>query len=109
VIGGECGDKSRPNVYKLSIESRKDVSIWRELFPRERGEIGRDMFRAACRMDLQGLVSKRRDRPYQSGRSKHWINLFPRWQHLRGRWSSDGPTIKNRIHPAVSRMIESFG
>jgi ATP-dependent DNA ligase len=109
VIGGECGDKSRPNVYKLSIESRKDVSIWRELFPRERGEIGRDMFRAACRMDLQGLVSKRRDRPYQSGRSKHWINLFPRWQHTARGVVVGRADAKNRIHPAVSRMIESFG
>jgi bifunctional non-homologous end joining protein LigD len=37
--------------------------------PFERGEIGPDLFRAACRMGLEGLVSKRRDRPYQAGRS----------------------------------------
>jgi hypothetical protein len=30
--------------------------------PFERGEIGPDLFRAACRMGLEGLVSKRRDR-----------------------------------------------
>jgi ATP-dependent DNA ligase len=24
---------------------------------------------------LEGLVSKRRDRPYQPGRSKHWIKV----------------------------------
>jgi len=41
--------------------------------PFERGEIGPDLFRAACRMGLEGLVSKRRDRPYQAGRSKHWV------------------------------------
>jgi hypothetical protein len=39
--------------------------------PFERGEIGPDLFRAACRMGLEGLVSKRQDRPYQAGRSKH--------------------------------------
>jgi bifunctional non-homologous end joining protein LigD len=39
--------------------------------PFERGEIGADLFRAACRMGLEGLVSKHRDGPYQSGRSKH--------------------------------------
>jgi bifunctional non-homologous end joining protein LigD len=29
----------------------------------EQGEIGPDLFRAACNMGLEGLVSKRRDRP----------------------------------------------
>ena len=56
--------------------------------PFERGEIGPDLFAAACRMGLEGLVSKRRDRPYQAGRSKHWIK------------------VKNRKHPAMSRVIE---
>jgi bifunctional non-homologous end joining protein LigD len=36
--------------------------------PFERGEIGPDLFRAACRMGLEGLVSKDRDRPYRGGR-----------------------------------------
>jgi ATP-dependent DNA ligase len=53
--------------------------------PFERGEIGPDLFRAACRMGLEGLVSKRRDRPYQAGRSKHWVK------------------VKNRKHPAMER------
>jgi bifunctional non-homologous end joining protein LigD len=51
--------------------------------PFERGEIGPDLFRAACRMGLEGLVSKRRDSPYQAGRSKHWVK------------------VKNRQHPAM--------
>ena len=59
--------------------------------PFEQGEIGPDLFRAACRMGLEGLVSKRRDRPYQAGRSKHWIK------------------VKNRKHPAMSRVMELFG
>jgi ATP-dependent DNA ligase len=56
----------------------------------EQGEIGPDPFRAACRMGLEGLVSKRRDRPYRGGRSKHWVK------------------IKNRKHPAMSRVMEAF-
>jgi bifunctional non-homologous end joining protein LigD len=52
-----------------------------------RPEIGPDLFRAACDMGLEGLVSKRRDRPYQAGRSK------PRLK------------IKNRTHPAMEREI----
>src|ERR1700756_4893743 len=55
--------------------------------PFERGEIGPDLFDAACRMGLEGLVSKHRDRPYQSGRSKHWVK------------------IKNRKHPALDREL----
>jgi ATP-dependent DNA ligase len=51
--------------------------------PFEQAEIGPDLFRAACRLVLEGLVSKRRDRPYQAGRSKHWIK------------------VKNRKHPAM--------
>jgi bifunctional non-homologous end joining protein LigD len=58
--------------------------------PTEQGEIGPDLFRAACNMGLEGLVSKRRDRPYQAGRSKHWIK------------------VKNRKDPAMSRVMESF-
>jgi bifunctional non-homologous end joining protein LigD len=40
----------------------------------EQGEIGPDLFWAACNMGLEGLVSKRRDRPYRAGRSPNWVN-----------------------------------
>jgi bifunctional non-homologous end joining protein LigD len=33
----------------------------------EEGEIGRDLFRVACNMGLEGIVSKRRDRAYTVG------------------------------------------
>ncbi|MGY4439390.1 hypothetical protein [Bradyrhizobium sp. LM2.3] len=39
----------------------------------ERGEIGPKRFRAACRMGLEGLVSKYRDRPHRGERQKHWV------------------------------------
>jgi bifunctional non-homologous end joining protein LigD len=55
--------------------------------PFETGEIEPDLFRAACRMGLERLVSKRRDRPYQSGRSKHWMK------------------VKNRTHPAMGARV----
>ena len=35
--------------------------------PFEQGEIGPDLFRKACEFGLEGLVSKRRDRPYRPG------------------------------------------
>ena len=58
--------------------------------PFEQGEIGPDLFRAACNMGLERIVSKRRDRPYRAGRSPDWIKL------------------KNRNHPAVDRLKDAF-
>jgi bifunctional non-homologous end joining protein LigD len=57
----------------------------------EQGEIGPDLFLAACLTGLEGLVSKCRDRPYQGGRSKHWLK------------------VKNRKHPAMSRVMDALG
>jgi len=51
----------------------------------EHGEIGPDLFRKACEFGLEGLVSKRADRPYRGGRSKHWVK------------------VKSRSHPAMQR------
>ena len=59
--------------------------------PFEQGEIGPDLFRAACKMGLEGMVSKRTDRPYRAGRSKDWVK------------------VKNRNHPAMDRVMDSFG
>jgi len=36
---------------------------------------GPAMFRHACAMGLEGIVSKRRDRPYRSGRSLDWLKV----------------------------------
>ena len=56
--------------------------------PFERGELGPDLFRAACRMGLEGLVSKRRDRAYRGGRCLHWVK------------------VKNPNSPAMKRAAE---
>jgi ATP-dependent DNA ligase len=47
--------------------------------PFERGEIGPDLFRAACRMGVEGLVSKHRERAYRSGPCKHWVRPDFHW------------------------------
>src|SRR6478609_3691840 len=47
----------------------------------EQGEIGPDLFRHACLMGLEGLVSNHKDRPYRPGRSPNWVK------------------VKNRRHP----------
>ena len=56
----------------------------------ERGEIGPDLFRKACEFGLEGIVSKRSDRPYRAGRSKDWAK------------------VTNRRHPAMSRVMDQF-
>jgi bifunctional non-homologous end joining protein LigD len=33
------------------------------------------MLRHACRMGLEGIVSKRKDLPYRSGRGDHWLKI----------------------------------
>ena len=58
--------------------------------PFEAGEIGPDLFRKACEFGFEGLVSKRRDRPYRCGPSRHWVK------------------VKNRQHPAMCRVMEAF-
>lgn len=49
--------------------------------PFEIGAIGPELFRAACRMGLEGLVSKRSDRPYRGGRSPYWLKVKNRANH----------------------------
>ena len=36
---------------------------------------GATVYEAACKMGLEGIVSKRRDFPYRSGRSKGWVKV----------------------------------
>jgi bifunctional non-homologous end joining protein LigD len=89
-----CLDRRRPHstlVRKTNLArllARRPDGIF--VAPFEQGEIGPDLFRAACGMGLEGLVSKRADRPYRAGRSKDWIK------------------VKNRKHPAMHRVQDAF-
>jgi ATP-dependent DNA ligase len=56
----------------------------------EQGEIGPALFEQACKMGLEGLVSKHRARSYRAGNCKHWIK------------------VKNRAHPAFARVKDQF-
>jgi bifunctional non-homologous end joining protein LigD len=52
------------------------------------GTDGATVFGHACAMGLEGIVAKRRDRPYRSGRSPDWIK------------------VKNPAAPAATRIME---
>jgi bifunctional non-homologous end joining protein LigD len=56
----------------------------------EQGEIGPDLFRHACLMGLEGVVSKRKGSRYRAGRSPDWIK------------------IKNPSSPAMHRAKDAF-
>jgi bifunctional non-homologous end joining protein LigD len=49
---------------------------------------GAIIFKHACKLGLEGIVSKRRDLPYRSGRVKSWIK------------------VKNPASPAMLRIVE---
>lgn len=36
---------------------------------------GRDVYREACAVGAEGIVSKRKDRPYREGRSRDWLKV----------------------------------
>jgi bifunctional non-homologous end joining protein LigD len=36
---------------------------------------GEEMFQAACKLGLEGIVSKRIDAPYRSGRARSWLKI----------------------------------
>ena len=78
------GPAKRANVISAAHMPRLPAPLF------EQGEIGPDLFRAACNMGLEGMVSKRADRPYRAGRSKDWVK------------------VENRNHPAMDRVMDSF-
>jgi bifunctional non-homologous end joining protein LigD len=49
---------------------------------------GAIVFKHACKLGLEGIVSKRRDFPYRSGRTKSWIK------------------VKNPKSPAMFRVLD---
>jgi len=52
---------------------------------------GASVYRAACQLGCEGIVSKRLGSPYRSGRSPHWVK------------------VKNPKAPAVKREAEDWG
>ena len=61
------------------------------LAPFEQGEIGPALFKHACLMGLEGLVSKHRERAYRAGATPHWVK------------------VKNPQHPAMNRVKDIHG
>jgi bifunctional non-homologous end joining protein LigD len=43
--------------------------------PHRNGENGEEVYRKACERGLEGVIAKRADSPYRSGRSRDWLKL----------------------------------
>jgi bifunctional non-homologous end joining protein LigD len=43
--------------------------------PHRKGEHGEEVYREACEKGLEGVIAKRVDSPYRSGRSRDWLKL----------------------------------
>lgn len=62
--------KRKRELQALLIDAPEDLSFVEYL----EGD-GREALRHACRLGLEGLVGKRKDSPYRSGRQEFWIKL----------------------------------
>jgi ATP-dependent DNA ligase len=65
-----------------------------------RATMARPCFRHACKMGLEGIVSKRKHSPYKSGRSPHWLksknpNAPATRREEEEDWSSRNPRRRN--------------
>jgi bifunctional non-homologous end joining protein LigD len=60
---------------------------------------GDAVLKSACQMHLEGIVSKRLDAPYNSGRGKDWTKAKCRGGHevVIGGWSSDGERLRSLL------------
>lgn len=60
---------------------------------------GQAVLESACRMDLEGIISKKLDAPYRSGRSETWAKSKCRAGHevVIGGWSGEGAQLRSLL------------
>ena len=82
-LRGKRWDTRRSLVTQLLTDAGEGIQLCEHI----EGADGAVVFRAACNMGLEGIVAKRRDSRYRSGRCRDWIK------------------IKNIAHPAIERAM----
>ena len=60
---------------------------------------GADVLASACKMGLEGIISKRRDVPYQSARNSNWLKAKCRGgqEVIIGGWTQEGPKLRSLV------------
>ena len=76
--GFDDADSEIPNYWEGNLTRHEIAELKKTKRLRLQGEIGPDLFRAACNMGLEGLVSKRSARPYRAGRSPNSVITPPK-------------------------------
>jgi len=97
-----AGDR---DLRKLPLTARKDALD--KLLKRAKGkrlryvphftEKGDAMLEAACKMDMEGIISKKADAPYVSGRADYWTKSKCRGgqEVVIGGWRGDADTMRS--------------
>jgi bifunctional non-homologous end joining protein LigD len=83
-LGRELWSERRKVLVRLLRQAADGIRLSDHLD----GTDGEIVFKNACALCLEGIVAKRRDRPYRSGRSPDWIK------------------VKNPEAPAAMRILE---
>ncbi|MGB3865330.1 MAG: DNA ligase D [Xanthobacteraceae bacterium] len=82
------------------LEKSPDATARGDIRYVEHFETGGDaVLRSACRMSLEGVISKRLDAPYRSGRTESWIKSKCRAGHevVLGGWTSNGGKFRSLL------------
>jgi ATP-dependent DNA ligase len=82
-LRGKRWDHRRALLVQLLTDADEGIRLCEHIEDAD----GAVVFRAACNMGLEGVVAKRRDSRYRSGRCRDWIK------------------IKNIAHPAIERAM----
>ena len=90
---------------QLLKEVLEAASTQRIQFSEHFEEDGPSFFRQCCRMGLEGVISKRRDRPYHSGRSNDWIKTkcVAREELVIG-----GYTLSSAVHRGIGALLVGY-
>ncbi len=67
-LRGEPLERRKARLEKLLARSKSGIVYSEHVVTK-----GDAIFAAACKMGLEGIVSKMRNQPYQAGQCKHWI------------------------------------
>ena len=68
-IGAPSLQRGDPDFFALTLPP--GASLRAEIIEGD----GETIFRHACKLGLEGIVSKRKDSPYRSGRSPDWLKM----------------------------------
>jgi ATP-dependent DNA ligase len=71
---------------------------------------GETVFRHACKLGLEGIVSKRKDSPYRSGRSPDWLKMKNAdapavKREAEEDWNVDWPLFRGQEHQTAGKRF----